>query len=212
MHISNNKETKTNRKNTIKHTTENEYNTNLLEKPLSQPQKQNIHEDPKHRKGKWATFTYCRKEVRQITKLFQNTQLRVALHTQNTINNILKLREQIDKYNNSGIYQLKCLDCPLNYVGQTGRMFNVRYREHIHAMRTNNSNSGYSNHISATRHAYGTIKDTMDVIKTGRKGRHLSRSEKFHIYKISRNSLHMNDTHIEAHNPIFQAVLELHNK
>jgi hypothetical protein len=64
-HISNNKEIKTNRKNTIKHTTGNEYNTNLPEKPLSQPQKQNIHEGPKYHKIKWATFTYCEKEVRQ---------------------------------------------------------------------------------------------------------------------------------------------------
>jgi hypothetical protein len=49
-------------KNNIKILQKNEYNTHLLEKPLSQPQKQNIHEDPKHHKTKWATFTYCGKE------------------------------------------------------------------------------------------------------------------------------------------------------
>jgi hypothetical protein len=46
---------------------------------------------------------------------------------------------------------MKCLDCPLKYVGQTGRTFNTRYKEHIHAIRSNNVNSGYSNHIE-----YGT--------------------------------------------------------
>jgi hypothetical protein len=25
----------------------------------------------------------------------------------------------MDKYNRSGIYQMKCLDCPLKYIGQT---------------------------------------------------------------------------------------------
>jgi hypothetical protein len=39
----------------------------------------------------------------------------------------------------------------LKYIGQTGRTFNVRYKEHIHAIRSNKSNCGYSNHIVACR-------------------------------------------------------------
>jgi hypothetical protein len=98
-------------KNTIKNILQkNEYNTNLLDISLSQPQKQNIHEEPKHQKAEWATFTYCGKEVRQITKLFKNTQMRAAFLTKNTISNILKHNTQTDKYNNSAIYQMKCLD------------------------------------------------------------------------------------------------------
>jgi hypothetical protein len=38
------------------------------------------------------------------------------------------------------------------------------------------------------------------------KGRHLNTSEKYYIYKISRNNLHMNDTYIDTHNPIFQII------
>jgi hypothetical protein len=79
----------------------------------------------KNQKTKWANFTYCGKEVRQITKLFKNTQIRVAFHAKNTISNILKHHAQTDKYNNSGTYQMKCLDCPLKYVGQTGRTFDI---------------------------------------------------------------------------------------
>jgi hypothetical protein len=52
----------------------------------------------------------------------------------------------------------------------------------------------------------------MDVIRTGRKGRHLNTLEKYHIYKIISNNLHMNDTHIEAHNPKFQTVHELYDR
>jgi hypothetical protein len=52
----------------------------------------------------------------------------------------------------------------------------------------------------------------MDVIRTGRKGRHLNTLEKYHIYKINTNNLHMNDTYIEAHNHIFQKVHELYNR
>jgi hypothetical protein len=88
----------------------NEYNINLITQSPPQSQKQNIHGEQKDHKTKWATFTYCGKEVRQITKLFKDTQLKIAFHTRNTINNILKHHIQTDKYNNSGIYQMKCLD------------------------------------------------------------------------------------------------------
>jgi hypothetical protein len=54
--------------------------------------------------------------------------------------------------------------------------------------------------------------DTMDVIRIGRKGRHLNTLEKYHIYEISRNNLHMNETHIELYNPIFQTVHEIYNR
>jgi hypothetical protein len=169
-----------------------------------------MHREQKHQKTKWATFTYC-KEVRQITKLFKDTQLKVAFRTRNTINNILKHYAQIDKYNNSGIYQMKCVNCPLKYVGQTGRTFNIRYKEHIQAIRSNNGNSGYSNYILNSGHTCSTITDTMDIIRIGRKGRHLNTLEKYHIYEISGNSLHMIETHIELHNPIFQTVQEIYN-
>jgi hypothetical protein len=87
---------------------------------------------------------------------------------------MLRHRTKTDKYNNSGIYRIKCLDCPLKYIGQTGRTFKTRYKEHIQAIRNNNSNSGYSSHILNTGHAYGALTNTMDVIKEGRKGRHLN--------------------------------------
>jgi hypothetical protein len=117
----------------------------------------------------------------------------IAFRTKNTTSNILKHHAQTGKYNSSGIYQMKCLDCPLKYVGQTGRTFSARCQEHIHAIRGMNGNSGCSNRILSMGHTYGTITDTMDVIRTGRKGRHLNILEMYHIYKISRNNLHMND-------------------
>jgi hypothetical protein len=88
---------------------------------------------------------------------------------------------------------MKCLDCPLKYIGQTRRTFNIRYKEHIHTIRKKN-NCGYSNHKLNKGHTYGTVADTMDIIRMRRKGRYLNTLEKYHIYKISRNNLHMNDT------------------
>jgi hypothetical protein len=61
--------TKKSKQTEKKHTTENEYNINVLEKPLSQPQKKK-HGETKHQKTKSITFTYCRKEVKTNNKVF----------------------------------------------------------------------------------------------------------------------------------------------
>jgi Zn-dependent peptidase ImmA (M78 family) len=104
---------------------------------------------------------------------------------------------------------MKCLACPLKYIGQTGRTVSIRYKEHIQAIRNNNSNLGYSNYILNTGHTYGTITDTVGVVRTGRKTRYL---EKYCIYKISRNNLHMNDIYINTYNRIFQMLHELYHR
>jgi hypothetical protein len=189
----------------------NGYDRELIKNPPQKRQKQNTHAELHHQK-KWVTFTYSGKEVRGIVKLLRNTKVKVAFRTQNTIQNILKPKSQIEKYSRSGIYQMKCMDCPMKYIGQTGRTFNTRYKEHIHDIRSNNSNSGYSNHILNTGHAYGAMTDTMDIIAMGRKGKHLNTLERYHMYKTSRENLHKNDTHIDTHNLIFEALQETDTK
>jgi hypothetical protein len=42
------------------------------------------------------------------------------------------------------------------------------------------------------------------IIKAGEKSKHLNTLEKYHIYKISKNRLHMNDAYIDIYNPIFE--------
>jgi Cys-tRNA synthase (O-phospho-L-seryl-tRNA:Cys-tRNA synthase) len=59
-------------------------------------------------------------------------------------------------------------------LGQTGRPFNTRYKEHIRDIKNNSSKSGYSNHILNTGYSYGNITDTPKIIKIERKGKHLN--------------------------------------
>jgi hypothetical protein len=61
------------------------------------------------------------------------------------------------------------LYCPLKYIGQTGRAFHTRYKEHRQAIRNNNSNCGYASHVLNKGHTYGTITHTMDIIRTHKK-------------------------------------------
>jgi hypothetical protein len=85
----------------------------------------------------------------------------------NTISNILKTQPHTNKYNTRrrGFYCMKCLDCPKKYIGQMGRTFNTSYKEHIYDIRSNNSNTGYVNHILNTGHIYGPIDDVMEIME-----------------------------------------------
>jgi hypothetical protein len=88
---------------------------------------------------------------------------------------------------------MKCQDCPLKYIGQSGRTFHTRYKEHIQAIKNNNSNSGYSNHILNTE---------------DRKEKKLG---KYYVYKVSKHNLQMNVTSMVTHNaidPIFETSQE----
>lgn len=65
---------------------------------------------------------------------------------------------------------MKCVDCPLTFIAQTWGIYNTRYKERIQAIRNNNSNSVFSNHVLNAGHTYGTIMDTMDVNKARKEG------------------------------------------
>jgi hypothetical protein len=78
---------------------------------------------------KWATFTYFNPNVRKITNMFRDTQLRIPLRPNNTISKYMTeintLQKDLEK---NGIYEIICLTCGLKYVGQTSRDLN----QHMH--------------------------------------------------------------------------------
>jgi hypothetical protein len=116
------------------------------------------------------------------------------------------------KYNNSGIKQMKCKDCHKKYLEQTGRKFKTRYKEHIHSIRTNNTNTKYAEHILETQHTYGPITDTMDILHIEKKGRLMNTWEQFYIHKLSKNNIQRNNTYTDIYNPVFNLIDNHHNR
>jgi hypothetical protein len=49
----------------------------------------------------------------------------------------------------------------------------------------------------------------VNIIRTHKRGKYLNTLEKYHIYKTSKNNIHMNDTNIGTHNPIFRTLQEM---
>jgi hypothetical protein len=81
----------------------------------------------------------------------------------------------------SGIHQTNCKDCQLKHIGQTGRNFQTRYKEHIQAIKTNKPNFKYAQHILDTQQTYSNIKETMDILHIEKKGPLMNTLEQFHI-------------------------------
>jgi hypothetical protein len=108
-----------------------------------------------------------------------------------------------NNYDNNGIYQLNCLDCPKKYIGQTGRTFKTRYKEHIHAVRNNRSDMGYSRHILETGHTYGNIENTMEIKKAWKR-KFLDSPNKYHIFLASKQQTHMHEFDTDQGDPIFE--------
>jgi len=151
-------------------------------KPTNEPHREiaTTTHTPTHR---WVTFTYIGKETNFITNLFRKTNLKIAFRTNNTIQNLLKHKQQtLDIYTQTGVYKLKCPDFNKVYVGQTGRSFQIRFNEHKNAFKTNSHTSNYAKHLNEHTHPFGSIQNTMQILRRHNKGSHLNTLEHFHIF------------------------------
>jgi len=92
---------------------------------------------PRTTKKKWTSFTYAGKKTSYITNLFRWTELNIAFCTTSTIGNLLSHRNPTpDKFSLLGVYKPTCPNCNKTYIGQTGRHFAMRYKEHETSFKT----------------------------------------------------------------------------
>jgi hypothetical protein len=101
------------------------------------------------------------------------------------------------------------MDCHRQSIGQTGRNFKTRYKEHIRDIRNNRETSGYVQHILETGHSYGKMNDIMEVIKIEQKGSYLNTLENFHIFKLFKQGIQLNNISSNINNPIFNVIQNL---
>ena len=88
--------------------------------------------------------------LENVKKLAHNDKLKVAFKYNSTIRSLLVKNNSIVK--NSGVYSIPCNDCNLVYIGESGRDWNVRIREHKYAFRNNNMSNALFNHAFNNNH------------------------------------------------------------
>jgi hypothetical protein len=160
-------------------------------------------------KEKWAKFTYVGKETRLITKLFQNTNVKVTFTTDNTIERCLATKHGIaqNKYDKSGIYQLTCPDCKKKYAGKTGRPFKIRFQKHLRDLKYGINKSKFAQHLLENRHAIGPTENIMDIINITNKGKMMDTLERFYIYNETKSNNQINDKLTVQSNTIFETIV-----
>lgn len=57
---------------------------------------------------------------------------------------------------------MTCPTCKKKYIGQTGRPFHVRFREHFQNYKYANNKSKFAQNLLEEGHSFGPIDDTMD--------------------------------------------------
>jgi hypothetical protein len=63
-----------------------------------------------------------------------------------------------------------------------------------------------------TGHSYSPIDDMMEIITILKKGKHLNTVEKYHIYCAQKENRHLNDTHTDSQNSIFNFIHNHHHQ
>jgi hypothetical protein len=76
---------------------------------------------------------------------------------------------RLEAMQHRGIHKLSCLDCPKKYINQMRQTFNARFEEHIHVIRNNRPDTGYSQHILGAGHTRGNMEYAMKIIRKAKK-------------------------------------------
>jgi hypothetical protein len=114
---------------------------------------------------KWACFTYVGRETSHITNIFRRTELKISFCTTNTLDNRLTNKHHPQEtFSLSGVYKLICPDFNKTYVGQTGRQFSTRYKEHNIAFHHNSNTSSFVKDLVQEAHSFGPMNNIMQII------------------------------------------------
>jgi hypothetical protein len=155
----------------------------------------------------WCCSSGFWRRTDSVTKLFKDVNVNISHRKRNKIGKILTAKKlDNNPYNESGIYQLKCQSCPKVCIGQTGRNFKTRFKEHVLDIKNNRSKTCFSHHILDTGHMYSNIENTMEILNLHEKGNYLNTLEKFHICKANNDNKLLNDNYTGIFNPIFELI------
>ena len=166
---------------------------------------QNKNEDNKRI---WATFTYRSPQIRKVTNLFRNTKIGRALKPTATLQQLVRPTTQNPNsdYEKRGIYKITCNTCHKSYVGQTSRTLRLRFQEHTSYIKNNDPRSSYALHILNCTHEYGSINDTMTLLKQVNKPSLLLPYEQMYIQSLHHSNDLITEHYPNEHNHMFELL------
>lgn len=131
----------------------------------------------------YISIPYMPQATRKIGNIFKKQNITTAFQSGNSLGKLLfnsKSKSNLNK--KSGVYKLECPECKAAYVGQTGRSFEVRIKEHLKS----GTFSNFREHLEDSGHI---INETFQprILHICNKGTKLNLLEAIEINKINQN-------------------------
>jgi hypothetical protein len=110
------------------------------------------------------------KLTNKISNKLKSCGLNTVYHSRGNLKNFIgKVKKKRPKMELSGIYNIQCLDCEGNYVGQTRRRIDTRIKEHERALRLKQEDkSAMALHCLEEKHEMGdctVLKEVNNVLQ-----------------------------------------------
>ena len=124
----------------------------------------------------------------RISRILKISDYRPAYYTVNSLKQIVShLKDPTPFEEKSGVYSLKCSDCPAVYVGQTGRKLLTRVAEHEKAAARNTpEKSAFAAHLTTTGHSFDR-QEGLRLLHCESTGKRLTALENLEIIKATYN-------------------------
>lgn len=140
---------------------------------------------------KYHVLTYFGNCSKKVSTYLNTLDLKVAFKTNNSLGKLIKNnKSKTDNLKKSGVYKLQCNDCPKTYIGQTGRCFNKRIKEHYSSFINGKSDSNYGLHLRECNHSFN---QNFKILHSENKGHRLNLLETLEINKLKNSENLLND-------------------
>ena len=138
----------------------------------------------------YKLITYIGQASENISKFLNKLNINIAFKTNNSTGNlIINNKTKLENNNKSGIYQLTCSDCPKTYIGQSGRSFSKRIKEHYTNFIKKKTHSNYANHLIEYKHNFNP---NFQILHIENKGPKLDLLESLEINKLKNTNRLLN--------------------
>ena len=140
---------------------------------------------------KFQVLTYFGEPSLDIANQLKRLDLNVCFRTNNSLGKLIKNnKSKTPDDKKSGVYKLECGTCDKVYIGQTGRTFRERIREHFRSYFNQDDGSNYANHLIDFNHRFN---NKYSILHQENKGAKLNLLETIEINRLKYRNILLNN-------------------
>lgn len=158
------------------------------------------------RDSKYISVEFNKTTHKAIQRAFNKLGYKTAYSNNNKMQQKLKHKTHSQPLDTS-VYKITCNDCNKFYIGQTGRSFLTRFKEHIKDINAPDPKSNYAQHIKTEKHQFTDFNHNLITLHKAKKGQLLNRLEELEIYKHKNSNVLLNDKLNTRTNKIYDLII-----